>query len=125
MEQVDFLTSQYQAKNFDQYFQQDRLEMLNYIPETAKYILDVGCSSGGFGQLLKEKYSSEVWGIEPNHAATESTSTKLDKVICSMFDSSVSLPEYYFDCIVFNDVLEHLVDPTALPFITKYNNSIW
>ena len=46
-----------------QYFDNYRPEMLAYLPKSAKTILDVGCSNGGFGKSLKEVQNVEVWGI--------------------------------------------------------------
>jgi SAM-dependent methyltransferase len=56
--------------------------------------------------------NAEVWGIEIDKQAGSIAQTRIDKVLIG--DLSViieELPDGYFDCIVFNDVLEHLVDP--------------
>lgn len=46
---------------------------------------------------------------------------KLDRLICAPFDSSLNLPRQGFDRIIFNDVLEHLVDPfAALVYSRKF-----
>lgn len=105
------MASLYEEKDFETYFQVQRHEMLDYVPTTALTILDVGCASGSFGKLLKAERTVEVWGIEPNEGAAEKATQILDKVICAGFDSSLNLPKHSFDCIVFNDVLEHLVNP--------------
>jgi len=113
------LFGEYKDESFS-YFQTKRHEMLGYIPQTASIILDVGCASGSFGQILKSARSVEVWGIEPNERAAEIAAQTLDKVICGKFDSSLNIPKKSFDCIVFNDVLEHLVDPySALNYCHK------
>ena len=88
-----------------------RDEMLQYIPEGVQTVLDVGCSIGNFGALLKSERGAEVWGVEPDEEAAAVASGRLDRVVCGSFDSSLDLGEKRFDCIVFNDVLEHLVDP--------------
>jgi 2-polyprenyl-3-methyl-5-hydroxy-6-metoxy-1,4-benzoquinol methylase len=103
--------SKYNSEDFDAYFEIERHEMLDRIPREASVILDVGCAVGSFGKLIKSKYPSEVWGIEINEYAASIASQKLDKVICGAFDETLDLPKGNFDCIVFNDVLEHLVDP--------------
>ena len=108
------LTNEYQKKDL-YYFQEERREMLPYIPNNIDKILEVGCGSGHFSELLKKMHSAEVWGIELNEQAASIAAQKLDRVICASFDSQLNLPKNYFDCIIFNDVLEHLVDPfTAL-----------
>jgi hypothetical protein len=52
------------AKNsFEVYADSVRHEMLPFVPETAKTILDVGCSVGNFGALLKPQRGAEVGGV--------------------------------------------------------------
>jgi len=104
------LQKEYQAKD-PTYFQGERSEMLEYVPQSAEMILEVGCGYGNFGKLLKAERSAEVWGVELEEQAAAIASENLDRVICAPFDRSLELPEKGFDCIVFNDVLEHLVDP--------------
>jgi len=104
------------------YFDHTRKELLKYIPEKIEKVLDVGCASGNFGQMLKEVYNCEVWGVEPDTASAEIARTKLDHVKNSFFDSSIDIPTVNkFDCIFFNDVLEHLQQPEeALKLASKY-----
>jgi 2-polyprenyl-3-methyl-5-hydroxy-6-metoxy-1,4-benzoquinol methylase len=104
---------QYEPKDFDVYTHNERSEMLAYIPQNAAVILDVGCALGSFGQRLKAERSVEVWGVEINEYAASIASQKLDRVICGTFDEQLGLPQKKFDCIVFNDVLEHFVDPSS------------
>jgi SAM-dependent methyltransferase len=99
------------------YANHTRKEMHEFIPLAAKTLLDVGCHAGGFGAGLKQVRDIEVWGIEPNAAAASQSARFLDHVTNGLFDESAELPENYFDVIVFNDVLEHFVDPwEALKF---------
>ena len=47
-------------------------------------------------------------------------SEKLDKVInCDAHEAINKLPDNYFDCIIFFDILEHLIDPYRLLCILK------
>lgn len=98
----------------DSYYRQARTVMLDFIPEGTKRVADVGCGEGCFGEQLKSK-GIEVWGVELNPEAAEIAKKRLDKVIsgdiCGILDH---LPDHHFDCIVFNDVLEHLPDPFSL-----------
>ena len=95
-----------------EYFQHVRKEMLCYIPAGSSHIVDIGCGAGSFGELLKHDEDVEVWGVEYNPAAAEEARTVLDRVLTGSAESALSeLPQQYFDCVVFNDVLEHLVDP--------------
>ena len=92
-----------------------RYEMIDFIPESSKKILDVGCGSGIFSRELKHKFEAEVWGIEVDSEAAVLAKKIIDKVIVGdAFLSVTQVPDSYFDCIVFNDILEHLADPFTL-----------
>lgn len=101
----------------EHYYAHERSEMLKYIPQNVKYVLDVGCSSGGFGNAIKKRFNCHVWGLEPDKKSAEKASLLLDKVYNTFFDKNVDFGGQRFDCIIFNDVLEHLVNPfDALEF---------
>lgn len=97
------------------YLHEDRPEMVKYISPTARRILDVGCASGGFGQNLKFTSGAEVWGIEIDAVAADIAHTRLFRVINDDVSLAVNrLPKGYFDCVVCNDILEHLADPYSV-----------
>jgi SAM-dependent methyltransferase len=48
------------------YFEYERAEMLEMIPNNVRRVLDVGCGSGQFGRLVKQERGAEVWGVEPS-----------------------------------------------------------
>lgn len=94
------------------YYGHVREEMLTYLPPGATSILDVGCGSGAFGKILKEKTHAEVWGIEYMEDEARKAGAILDKVFAGPCEKIIDeLPDNYFDVIFFNDVLEHLIDP--------------
>jgi SAM-dependent methyltransferase len=94
------------------YYQGGRTEMLKFIPETAKKVLEIGCGEGNFGSLLKAQLGAEVWGIEYEPEQATVASKQIDKILCGDVMLLVDqLPEHYFDVIICNDVLEHLTDP--------------
>tara|TARA_B110000003_G_scaffold75493_1_gene77072 strand:+ start:11982 stop:12629 length:648 start_codon:yes stop_codon:yes gene_type:complete len=93
------------------YYGNVRSEMLQFIPVNASKILEVGCGEGKFSaQLIKE--GVETWAIEPNDISAKSATEKLFKVLKGTIDEKVGeLPDNYFDVIIMNDVIEHLLEP--------------
>lgn len=88
----------------------DRAEMLGFIPADARSVLDVGCSRGGFGRLMRAAMpSARLRGIEPDSAAAEEARPHYDQLDVTLFDPLVV--DERFDVVVCNDVLEHMHDP--------------
>ena len=85
----------------------DRREVLPFLPADARRILDVGCASGAFGSLLHDR---EAYGLEPNPRAAAVARSRYRHVYEGLFPAALPAGAT-FDCIVFNDVLEHFVDP--------------
>ena len=97
------------------YYDNVRKEMLKYLPENSKKILDVGCGNGAFASLLKQKNKAEVWGIELMEKEAIIAQEIVDKVFIGNCEKHINdLPDNYFDAIYFNDVLEHLADPYSV-----------
>jgi len=95
------------------YYEQPRSEMLPFLPVQCRRVLEVGCGSGVFGETVRTKLGAEVWGVEPESAVAALAERRLDRVVNSKFPDDAVLPEKYFDCVVFNDVLEHMAMPEA------------
>lgn len=123
MEISSQLSEQYTNKSVD-YFRLQRREVLDYLPDNAKSVLDVGCAGGNFGKLIKSERGCEVWGVEPSKNAAIEAEQHLDKVINNIFGPDLlELSDKRFDAIFFNDVLEHIAVPeTALAATKQYLN---
>lgn len=95
------------------YYRADRSEMLPFVPRHATRILEVGCGEGAFMRLLRsDRPGAEVSGLEIEaEVAAVGRRDGLDIAVGS-FPESVPADRRY-DCVIFNDVLEHLVDPWA------------
>jgi SAM-dependent methyltransferase len=89
-----------------------RVHVVDLIPASAQRVLDVGCNDGTFGaSVLARRPGREVWGIEPHDLDAETAMTKLTGVVNGLYpDALVDVPGI-FDCVSFNHVLEHMVDP--------------
>lgn len=97
------------------YYDNFRKEMIVYLPQDAKRILEVGCGNGCFAAFIKKQNNAEVWGIELMEDQAEKAKVILDNVFTGSCENFIDdLPDDFFDAIFFNDVLEHLVDPYTL-----------
>jgi methionine biosynthesis protein MetW len=97
------------------YFSSQREEMLCFIPPNARRILEVGCGRGGFAELLRKTRDVHVTAIEPFEAAAAEAESRVDVLIrADAEDGIAQLAPQSFDCIVFNDVLEHLSNPEGV-----------
>lgn len=91
--------------------------MVPFLPMGVTTVLDVGCGSGAFGGQLRSVAPELVlWALEPDPegaAAARNTGSFAEVVLGSFPEAAPRLPESFFDCIFFNDVLEHVVEPGA------------
>lgn len=95
------------------YYQTQRNEMLPFIPEGAKDFLEIGCGAGTFGSMLQERISgARVVGVEAHPVAADEARKRLAAVIEGPIEEVLTtIGDASVDCVVCNDVLEHLVDP--------------
>ena len=98
-----------------EYFEIQRLDVLELIPKESQKILECGCAFGWLGTELKKRQQTVVVGIELNPEAEQYLNFSYDKYYIGDIEN-IDLSEYnnYFDCIIYADILEHLVDPWKL-----------
>jgi 2-polyprenyl-3-methyl-5-hydroxy-6-metoxy-1,4-benzoquinol methylase len=91
----------------------ERRDVLEFIPRGIKTVADIGCGSGAFGRVLREERAPlEMWALEPDVSSAQAAQAHFDRVIVGRFPEDASaLPSGMFDCVVFNDVLEHMIEP--------------
>ena len=80
---------------------------------TGRRVVDFGCATGYFAQLLR-KDGCTVVGVEINPGAAKISEQHCESVVVADLDFvhlNEILPETNFDVAVFGDVLEHLRDP--------------
>lgn len=98
------------------YYQRFNEHLFDLVPKTAKRILDVGCAEGKLGSALKRQTSDRiVYGVEYVEAAAIKAADKLDKVFnVNVEVENLPIESNSLDCIIYGDVLEHLIDPEAV-----------
>jgi len=96
----------------DGYYRYPRMDVVELLPDEFTSLLDVGCGSGAFGRVVREKWGCRVNGVELNPAAAANARLVLDHVFeADIINLSI---EERFDVITVNDVLEHVENPEVL-----------
>lgn len=107
--------SHHHALSTRQSYTTPRPDIAAQVPSDAMCILDAGCSNGSLGEALRALIPGRrVEGVEFNEEFCQEAAQKLDRVIqadMNHFEWQSHFPEDHFDCIIFADVLEHLVQP--------------
>lgn len=100
------------APQKEDYYRNERAEMLQFLPPNPRRLIDVGCGNGLFGAAVKRRYPEcETWGVELMADAAQKAALQNDRVIQTPFERAEELPEGYFDIVTMNDVLEHMPWP--------------
>ncbi len=97
------------------YYANPRADMLRHVPTHARNILDVGCGAGALGASIKRRQLARVVGVEYVAEQAQRAGTVLDAIHVGDA-AALDLPYLpgSFDCLIYSDVLEHLVDPWAM-----------
>jgi 2-polyprenyl-3-methyl-5-hydroxy-6-metoxy-1,4-benzoquinol methylase len=87
--------------------------MLRFVP-LGGIVLDVGCHRGGFGQSMRREDPGRIlWAVEADEEVAAAARGFYDRLLVGTYPEVLADTATRFDCIVFNDVLEHMVDPWA------------
>lgn len=90
-------------------------KLLAQIPASARCVLDIGSASGKFGAALKARQDCVVTGIEIDQEVAQQAIQNIDQVLVGdVAHIAPILPRWYYDVIVFGDVIEHLIDPVPV-----------
>src|SRR5207245_2791594 len=90
--------------------------LLGAVPADCRRILEVGCAEGTLGAALKAMAPfREVLGIEREPEIAAQAARRLDAVfVLDVEKQDPPVEPGSLDCILFGDVLEHLLDPEAV-----------
>ena len=77
-----------------------------------KTVLDVGCSTGYFGKILKAA-NNYVVGIDISKSAIKIAKKNLDEAYCVNIENELLPTKRKFDLIILSEVIEHLFDPES------------
>jgi SAM-dependent methyltransferase len=87
--------------------------LLRAVPASACSILEIGCAQGQLGAALKRQDPRrQVYGIEREAGVAAQAASRLDRVFTlDVEHDDPPLEPESLDCILYGDVLEHLVAP--------------
>jgi SAM-dependent methyltransferase len=89
-----------------------RREMSEFLPDKPVNVLEIGCGEGAFIECVP--HYREYWGVEPDSASVTIAAGRLTHVHAGLYDDIADkLPDSYFDLVICNDVIEHMIDHDA------------
>jgi SAM-dependent methyltransferase len=95
------------------------VDLLRVIPADAKVVVELGCGIGALGEQYKRiNPHGRYIGVEHNLDTAKLAATRLDHTAVGDADTidlaSLNVPINEIDCLIYNNVLEHVSDPWAV-----------
>ncbi len=96
------------------YFAGQRTDLLGWYGGRCTRVLEVGCGAGGNAGWLRANGAQRLVGIDVDAASIRAAAHEFDLAINDTVEAALPKLKESFDLIVCADVLEHLIDPTAV-----------
>ena len=96
------------------YYSNSRPDLVAELPRPLGSVLDVGCGEGAVGRLLRSEGAERLTGVEIDPASAAVAREVYDEVAEGAVEQVLPTLHGPFDAILCYDVLEHLVDPSAV-----------
>lgn len=93
---------------FIDYYGEVRSDVLPFLPEGAREVLEVGCGRGVTGKLIQERLGCRVTGVELNPVVAREAARHLHRVLQG--DVQTLPIEGRFDAVLALELVEHLVE---------------
>ena len=93
---------------FIDYYGEVRDDILPFIPEGTREVLEVGCGRGVTGRLLQERLGCRVTGVELNPIVAQEAARHLHRVLQG--DVQTLDLQGRYDAVIALELVEHLVD---------------
>lgn len=78
-------------------------------------VLDFGCGTGNYLNLIQTTYDSKCYGVEPSEGMLIKAKEKNPKLIIEQGDHShIPFPKHSFDFVYMTDVIHHMPDLTQM-----------
>lgn len=97
---------------YSTFVRSDVISLMTHPNDSTLNVLEVGCACGGTLLKIRDKYKhANLFGIELSESAAKSAQLFAKVVVGDVEKAEISYPDFFFDYIIFPDVLEHLKDP--------------